>query len=47
MTFGLTVIGIYVAILGIYCLVVTAILRRINKKHTKNKDDKRGSDNAK
>lgn len=39
MTFGLTVVGIYVAILGIYCLVVTAILRRISKKRSKHKED--------
>lgn len=46
MTLDLTVIGIYVAIFGIYFLVVTAILRRINKKHSKHKDDKGDSDNA-
>lgn len=47
MTFGLSVIGIYVIIFGIYALVVSAILRRMNKQHSKHKDDKRGSDNAK
>lgn len=39
MTFGLIAIGIYVAILVIYCLVVTAILRRMHKQRSNRKED--------
>lgn len=39
MTFGLIAIGIYVAMIVIYVLVVTVILNRIHNPHSKRKED--------
>ena len=39
MTFGLIAIGIYVAMIAIYFLVVTVILHRIHKQSSKRKKD--------
>lgn len=39
MTFGLIAIGIYVAMIVIYVLVVTVILHRMHKQLSKHKED--------
>ena len=39
MTFGLIAIGIYVAMIVIYVLVVTVILHRTLNPHSKRKED--------
>ena len=39
MTFGLIAIGIYVAMIAIYVLVVTVILHRMHKQLSERKED--------